>query len=325
MAQTVTTLANGDKQVVITGSETWVIPADWNDNANKFEAYGRGGNGAAGTASQSGGGGGSGSYQSLSNFPLKYYANLDYTGSGTGKVATINSIDTAASSNLSLFSVAIGDDGAGTINYSPFTVIGSPGGNSSGTGGGGVTSNIPTSFNLTSDGVNFTNYTTPRFLGAAGGAGRASTTAAGGGGSGAAGPNGAGASGGSNTTTNPTIGRGGGGGNGGTAGSGTSATAGTAGTGAGAGGTGGAASTSGSNGGAGTNVATSYVFSGGGGGGAGDGLTITSGGAGGLYGSGGGGGASSVISTGGAGAIGAYIITYTPLAVTSTGNMFLCF
>jgi hypothetical protein len=53
-------------------------------------------------------------------------------------------------------------------------------------------------------------------------------------------------------------------------------------------------------------------------------LTITSGGAGGLYGGGGGGGASSIISTGGAGTIGAYIITYTPIA-TSTGNMFLMF
>ena len=44
MAQTVTTLANGDKQIVITGAETWAIPPDWNDAANKFEAYGGGGN-----------------------------------------------------------------------------------------------------------------------------------------------------------------------------------------------------------------------------------------------------------------------------------------
>jgi len=323
MTQTVTTLANGNKQVVITGSETWVIPADWNDSANKFEAYGRGGNGAAGTATQSGGGGGSGAYQYLLNFPLKYYTNLNYTGNGTGKVAIINSINTADTSPFNLFSVAVGDDGAGTITYGG-TVTGSPGSDASGISGGGITINIATSFNITSDGVNYTNYSTPVFSGAVGGAGRVNTIAAGGGGAGAAGPNGAGAVGGTNNSTNPTIGRGGGGGNGGTAGSSTSATAGTAGTGAGAGGAGGAASTSGTAGGNGTNVATSYVFSGGGGGGAGDGLTATSGGAGGLYGGGGGGGASSILSTGGAGAIGVYIITYTPIA-TSTGNMFLMF
>jgi hypothetical protein len=324
MTQTVTTLANGNKQVVITGSETWVIPADWNDSANKFEAYGRGGNGAAGTATQSGGGGGSGAYQSLSNFPLKYYTNLDYTGSGTGKVAKITSIDTSATNYVSLFQVAGGDDGAGTINYSFFTVGCAPGNDATGISGGGIAISIPTSFNLTSDGVNYTNYTTPVFSGAVGGSGRVSATAAGGGGAGAAGPNGAGAAGGTNNTTNPTIGRGGGGGNGGTAGSSTSATAGTAGTGAGAGGAGGAASTSGTAGGNGTNVATSYVFSGGGGGGAGDGLIATSGGAGGAYGGGGGGGASSILSTGGAGSIGVYIITYTPIS-TATGNMFLMF
>ena len=61
MTQTITTLANGDKQVVITGSETWAIPSDWNDAANKFEAYGGGGNGATGAASNSGGGGGASS------------------------------------------------------------------------------------------------------------------------------------------------------------------------------------------------------------------------------------------------------------------------
>jgi len=322
MTQTVTTLANGNKQVVITGSETWVIPADWNDSANKFEAYGHGGSGAAGTATQSGGGGGSGSYQSISNFPLKYYTNLEYTGSGTGKVAVLLSINTATD-NFNLISVAIGDDGAGTINYGP-TVIGYNGGDASGITRGNAGTNPPASFYVSPDGVTQTTYTTSRFQGAVGGGGRANATASGGGGAGAAGPNGLGAAGGSSSATNPTIGRGGGGGNGGTAGSGTTSTAGTAGTGAGAGGAGGAASTSGTVGGNGTNAATSYVFSGGGGGGAGFGVTATSGGGGGLYGGGGGGGASSTISTGGAGAIGVYVITYTPIA-TSTGNMFLMF
>ena len=66
MTQTVTTLANGDKQVVITGTETWVIPADWNDAANKIEAYGCGGSALTGVSGASSGGGGGGASSTIS-------------------------------------------------------------------------------------------------------------------------------------------------------------------------------------------------------------------------------------------------------------------
>ena len=322
MTQTVTTLANGDKQIVITGSETWVFPADWNDSLNKFEAYGAAGNGAAGTASASGGGGGGGSYQSVSNFPLKLYSTTPNPVDGQN-AAIISAVNTALT--YTFFTVYQGDDGG-----SPPLAVYGPGvtankgvsatGINAGFGGNAPTPTITVAGTATTSPV---NYTTVQFAGGTGGNGRTNAAAAGGGGGGAAGPNGVGAVGGTNTTTLGTTGRGGGGGNGGTAGSGTSATGGTAGTGAGAGGNGGAASTSGSAGGAGTNVASTYVFSGGGGGGAGDGTGTTVGGAGGLYGAGGGGGASSVISTGGAGSIGVLVITYTPTVANS--NFFLMF
>jgi len=329
MTQTVTTLANGDKQVVITGTgENWVIPADWNDNANKFEVYGIGGNGANGTATTGGGGGASGGYQSVSNFPLKRYT-LTANYNGDGNIAVQNSITTTTSGGtIYPFSVVIGDDGSGNSVYSGVP-LGFSGGNASGVTGGvrSFQTYSSTQFVCTTSATVGATYSTPFSYGSSGGTARSSTTAGGAGGAGAAGPNGAGGIGAAGITA--AAGGGGGGGNGGSAGtagsSSTGGAGGTAGTDAGAGGKGGNSSTSGTVGGNGTNTATSYVFSGGGGGGAGDGLTVTSGGAGGLYGAGGGGGASSLLSTGGAGAIGAVIITYTPLATTSKGNMFLMF
>jgi hypothetical protein len=332
MTQTVTTLDNGDKQIIITGTsaspETWAFPSDWNDYANKIEAYGAGGNGVAGLSSRSGGGGGGGAYHSVSNFPLKLYSETPNPVNGQ-KVALISSsIRTDSSGGLWLYIYQGVDD---TDPESPQPIYlpevplnnGQPGfGALGGVGGSAIEPNIIVAATATTSAA---TYTTVQFAGGTGGSGRTNTAAAGGGGGGAGGPNGAGGAGGTNTTTLGTTGRGGGGGNGGTAGSGTSATGGTAGTGAGAGGTGGAASTSGSAGGAGTNVASTYVFSGGGGGGAGDGTGTTVGGAGGLYGAGGGGGASSVISTGGLGSIGALIITYTPIVVSASNKFFLMF
>jgi hypothetical protein len=317
MAQTVITLANGDKQIVITGAETWAIPSDWNDAANKFEAYGGGGNGATGTASISGGGGGGGSYQKLVNFPLKRLSQTPNSTDGQPLVI-LSAIDTAV--QYTLFTTLI-DALDGVTTYGPGVTANR---GSAGVGGGAGGSAPSASFTVL-EATPTDVFSTVVFAGGNGGAGRSASTAAGGGGGGAAGPNGAGGNGGSNTSTLSTTGRGGGGGNGGTAGSSTSATGGTAGTGAGAGGNGGAASTSGSAGGAGTNVATTYIFSGGGGGGAGDGTTTTSGGAGGLYGAGGGGGASSTISTGGLGSIGAMVITYTPVVAAVNSNFFLLF
>jgi len=288
-------------QVILTGSGTWTLPADWNDAVNTIEIYGAGGDGAAGTVTASGGGGAGGLYFLYSNVPFAtlisqgYVTNLNY-----------NTKYYFAGSNVAYL-------GIGTTDGSTYgNILLSAGGNNA----NGITGGA---FAAGSQTINNTDYATSSNTVGVGGNGRASTTAAGGGGGGAGGPNGRGGAGGANSTTNPTIGRGGGGGNGGTAGSGTTSTAGTAGTGAGAGGAGGAASTSGT---AGGNATTGY--SGGGGGGAGDGITATSGGAGGLYGGGGGGGASSVLSTGGLGAAGIIIITYTPIA-TSTGNMFLMF
>ena len=315
MTQTVTTLANGDKQIVITGTETWTIPSDWNDNANKFEAYGCGNNGATGLSTRSGGGGGGGSYQSVVNFPLKLYS-LTENGVDGQKVAILSSVNTAL--QYTLFTVFQGVDENDPPNAVYGTGVTANGGGAGGGTSGGIGGSAPTP-NIFVDGASGGTYTTVQFAGGAGGNGRANSGAGGGGGGGAAGPNGAGGAGGANSTTSTAIGRGGGGGNGGTAGSSTSATGGTAGTGAGAGGAGGAASTSGNAGGVGTTV-----FSGGGGGGAGDGTGTTSGGAGGLYGAGGGGGASSTISTGGSRSIGVLVITYTPL-VSNTSNFFLIF
>jgi hypothetical protein len=315
MTQTVTTLANGDKQIVITGTETWVIPPDWNDSVNKFETYGAGGNGASGTASTSGGGGGGGNYESLTNFPIKLYSTSpNYFN--TDPIAVINTVNTATNFFLITYSTT---DGDGTADLRFGALNGSRGNDASGTSGGSAVVDSGTYLIQPYYG-GYQNYNVSKFGKSAGGNGRSSTTAAGGGGGGAAGPNGAGGAGGTNTATLGTTGRGGGGGNGGTAGSNTSATGGTAGTGAGAGGAGGAASTSGNAGDAGTNAATTYVFSGGGGGGAGDGTGTTVGGAGGLYGAGGGGGASSTISTGAAGSIGVVVITYTPIDPNTRPN-----
>ena len=323
MTQTVTTLANGDKQIVITGSaETWVFPADWNDNANKFEGYGAGGNGANGSASQSGGGGGGGDYQKIVNFPLQRYANTPnfIDGQATAIIYTINT--TNSGTGFTFFTTFMPDAGNTTAIYTN-TIGYYPGASAITTTGGAAAAPASSTVQVYYGGspVSYSRNTCGK---SAGGDGRVNSAAAGGGGGGAGGPNGVGGNGGTNTATLGTTGRGGGGGNGGTAGSSAAATAGTAGTGAGAGGAGGAASTSGSAGDAGTNVATTYVLSGGGGGGAGDGTTTTVGGAGGLYGAGGGGGASSAISTRGLGSSGALVITYTPL-VANKSNFFMLF
>ena len=328
MAQTVTTLANGDKQIVITGTETWTFPSDWNDAANKIEAYGCGGSGLTGVSTASSGGGGGGGYHSVVNFPLQKYSLMENGVDGQKVVIIQSPLNPASTVGYLVFDVLTGFDGDTGAPIYAQAIAGSPGVSPSSTGAffGSGGSARPTSFTLYDPTTSAsTVYTCVSFAGGNGGAGRVSNTAAGGGGGGAAGPNGAGGAGGANSLTNPTIGRGGGGGNGGTAGSSTSATGGTAGTGAGAGGAGGAASTSGSAGGAGTNAATTYIFSGGGGGGAGDGTGTTVGGAGGLYGAGGGGGASSTISTQGLGSSGALVITYTPVVAATSSNFFLLF
>lgn len=320
MTQTVTTLANGDKQIVITGSaETWVFPADWNDNANKFEGYGAGGNGANGAAPQSGGGGGGGDYQKIVNFPLQLYANTPnfIDGQATAIIRAINTTINSGGIGFTFFLTFMPDAGNTTAIYTN-TIGQYPGASAIGIDGGAAAGPSSSTVQVYYGGspVSYSRTTCGK---SAGGNGRVNAAAAGGGGGGAGGPNGVGGNGGTNTATLGTTGRGGGGGNGGTAGSSTAATGGTAGTGAGAGGAGGAASTSGSAGGAGTTV-----FSGGGGGGAGDGTGTTVGGAGGLYGAGGGGGASSTISTGGLGSIGVLVITYTPL-VANKSNFFMLF
>jgi hypothetical protein len=278
-------------QIILTGSGTFNLPADWNDADNVIEAYGGGANGqTSGSTSFSGNGGAGGGYVKAVNVPLKA---SDLAGYVTSK---------GYSGNDGLWFGIIDYDAEGAPVYDTLIQGGAAIGQTPGTPRGKI---------------NAVNYATILNNGGASGSGRFSTTAAGGGGGGAGGPNGVGGVGGTNTSTLGTIGRGGGGGNGGTAGSSVSALGGIAGTGAGAGGTGGAANTSGSAGGAGTSV-----YSGGGGGGAGDGTSGTSGGAGGLYGGGGGGSGSATNSVGGAGAAGIIIITYTPLA---TGNFFFLF
>jgi hypothetical protein len=273
-------------QIILTGSGTWNLPADWNDAANTIEIYAAGGNGATGTASASGGGGGGGGYIKATNVPLKASNTAGY----------VTSFGYGANGSY-LWQGTQSYDGCGFPVIGPL-VYATTGNNASGitAGSGGVGGGAS---------INAVSYLTLQQNGGSGGGGRTNATAAGGGGGGAAGPNGNGGAGSTNTVT--LVGNGGGGGNGGGAGSG--ATGGTAGTGAGAGGAGGIAATSGTAGGAGTSV-----YSGGGGGGSGDGAGTTVGGAGGSYGGGGGGGASSTISTGGLGAGGIIVITYTPVA-----------
>jgi hypothetical protein len=231
-------------QIILTGSGTWNLPADWNDADNVIEVYGPGGNGATSASSSfSGGGGGGGAYQKARNVPLKA---LDLLGT----------VVTAKTYNLT---VGIGN-GAGlwqgfqdNFDGDRYGTLIQGGGGFSGSGITGGSGGFPQAL------INNVNYTIGSAFGGSGGAGRASTSGSGGGGGGAGGPFGAGAIGGTSTGTLNTTGRGGGGGNGGGAGSSTSATGGAAGPGAGAGGTGGNPNTNGSVGGTASGSANPYT------------------------------------------------------------------
>lgn len=307
------------KTLFITSGTTFTVPSDFNTALNTAEAYGSGGNGAAGTVNGApGGGGGSGGYSIALNVPLI-----------PGSTATVQ-IAVAGSGSTSANDTFLKDSGGTT------RVLAQSGGNgSASTGGTGPGTGRAVGNTITG--------------GRAGGAASATTAAAGGGGAGGSGP--AGLGGGAPATASGHMG--GTGGSGANAGSATAGVAGgTTNGGAGgtgplgdAGGSGGTAAasagngTNGSGGGGGSiafpnggngsqeNLYTATTGGalagpGSGGGGGGNGATAGNGGNAGGYGAGGGGGAANATTagTGGTGAPGIIVIRYVP-AEDAVGGM----
>lgn len=184
-------------QIILTGSGTWNLPADWNDADNTIEMYGPGGNGAtSGSSSFSGGGGGGGAYIKAVNVPLKasdlagyvtsksFNADNNYTRLWFGFTYTVEGVR----QDYYLMSANNGNNASGATR---------------GFGGSGGTCTIAN-----------VNYIRTIEYGGDGGNGRASSAGSGGGGGGAGGPDGYGGGGGSSTSTNASVGRGGGAGGG---------------------------------------------------------------------------------------------------------------
>lgn len=304
-------------------SQTWNVPADWNNSQNTIEMIGGGGAGSSGTESLGNNGGGGGAYATKSNVTLTpggttpFFIGVAAAG-GTG--AGASGSDTWFISNSTVLAKA-GTGGTDSLTNAP---------------GGAAASCIPS---------------TGAFSGGQGGTNGAGTNNSGVGGGGAAGPSGTGRAGADNSATGNNSGTGGGGGaaNSATAGVTSGASAGGAGGKAQdntAGGTGGAqagatnpggagshgsggggagartnAGTAGAGGQGGAGIEWTTAGAGGGGGGGGGrtsgvaGVTGGKGGAGGLYGAGGGSGgfATTAVGNGGDGASGVIVITYTPL------------
>lgn len=315
------TVQRATQAVVIlnsTSSSSWTVPSDWNSGNNTIHIIGGGGGGAgayiSGTNAAGGGGGGGAGYTKLTNQTYTVGASITYQAGTAGAAGAAGADGTAG----------------GTTSWNA-------GATTAGGGGGGQATITPTS----TGGAAGAGST---FNGGAGGSGSTSTAAstgnAGGGGGGAGGPNGNGGNGGNGfgSTTGANVAGGGGGGSGGGT-NGGNATAGTGGTGGNSYlGTGGGASNAGGTIGGGGGGSTSAVSTGGygidvygigsgaGGGGAEDTATTLGTNIGGWFGGGGGGGGNGtagVNRAGSAGAQGAIIIVYLPLAVVSKGNFFM--
>jgi len=282
------------------GTSTWVVPSDWNNNSNSIASIGPGGNGGTGdnTADIAGAGGGGGAYANVSNVKLiadsTVYVRVPSGGSQLTAYFNNNTNVSVLVADYGRNAAGATDGNGGWANQSTGTVTydGGSGGTADGTsanrhpggGGGGSAGKFG--------------------AGKAGGAGSTETApvdgAAGGGGS-----NGGSSTAGSTTTGN--NGAAGGAGTGGTGGGagGTSGGNGTAGT-SGGGGGGGASTSStrgaGAAGGCDTSWNTTLGACGGGGGSGTTGGSGGDGGNGGTYGGGGGGGGQT--QTGGAGANG---------------------
>lgn len=307
------------KTLFITSGTTFTVPSDFNTALNTAEAYGSGGNGAAGTVNGApGGGGGSGGYSIALNVPLipGSTATVQIGVAGVGPAAGNDTFLKDSNGTTQLLAQSAANGTAST---------------------GGAAAPVGRAVGSTTRG------------GRAGGAASVTTAAAGGGGAGGSGP--AGLGGGAPATASGHMG--GTGGSGANAGSATAGVAGgTTNGGAGgtgplgdAGGSGGTAAasagngTNGSGGGGGSiafpnggngsqeNLYTATTGGalagpGSGGGGGGNGATAGNGGNAGGYGAGGGGGAANATTagTGGTGAPGIIVIRYVP-AEDAVGGM----
>jgi hypothetical protein len=273
-----------------TGAGSWTVPDDWNSAANTIEVIG-GGGGGAGQTDFAGGvscyGGNGGDYAKVSNVTLTPAASVPYAvGAGGAGGVGLGSGGTGTSGN----GTAGGNTFFGNASYGSATVAAK--------GGQVGTANSYTAAvaqDAATNGIGTTKYS-----GGQGGAPTGAFEYTSGGGGGAAGPSGAGGNG--TKSGSP-------GGNGGTANNG---------------GVSGGAGTTDANGTAGTAGAIWTATAGGtagpgSGGGAAGGVTVHSGGAGGLYGGGGGGACQGAgAGAGGAGKQGIIVITYTPSTPTPT-------
>ena len=291
--------------ITTNGTSTWVVPADWNNQANMVEVIGAGGGAGDGNGEGTGGAGG-GAYSRGVNLQLTPGASITVGVGNNGVGATLQGgngtdggdtwFNATASSSCTNVTLCVSADG-GKLSI----------GNQSTIGAGGTTNAI--------------YIGTVQFAGGNGGVGVAADGSGGGGGAG--GRNGPGAQGGAGLSTEGGGGGGGGGGSVGLTGSGVGGNGGNnynrVGSGAGGNGASGANGTLGGGGGGsdnnvssgvGGNGGTGYEWTGsfGSGGGGGGGGNTNAGGDGGLYGGGGGGGEA----TGGDGADGLIVITYIP-------------
>ena len=300
--------------ITTTGTSTWTVPEDWNDNANSIEVIGGGGGGVNASNGQGGSGGGGGAYASSTNISLTAGASITvFVGAG-GNAGTDGAEGNPG--QFTLFNV----DGI-TEGCAQADVCAAPGG--AGTTAAGISA--------TSTGGEITRSVgQKKYAGGDGGMGDGNGDSGGGGG-GAAGPKGDGRYGGKGSNSTSAGAGGGGGAGGGVSTEGKSAPANVGGAGGtgptgqagGAGGNGGAggAGSDGSGGGGSDNGngpagvggtggnGTEWDSTHGAGGGGGGGSNTDDGANGGLYGGGGGGGET----LGGAGGQGIIVIQYTPV------------
>ena len=300
--------------ITTTGTSTWTVPEDWNDNANSIEVIGGGGGGVNASNGQGGSGGGGGAYASSTNISLTAGASITvFVGAG-GNAGTDGAEGNPG--QFTLFNI----DGI-TEGCAQADVCAAPGG--AGTTAAGISA--------TSTGGEITRSVgQKKYAGGDGGMGDGNGDSGGGGG-GAAGPKGDGRYGGKGSNSTSAGAGGGGGAGGGVSTEGKSAPANVGGAGGtgptgqagGAGGNGGAggAGSDGSGGGGSDNGngpagvggtggnGTEWDSTHGAGGGGGGGSNTDDGANGGLYGGGGGGGET----LGGAGGQGIIVIQYTPV------------
>jgi len=106
-----------------TGTNSWPVPADWNNSDNQIECLGSGANGTAGGSGASGNGGGGGAYATVSNVTLTPGGSASYT------------INVGSDTNFA--SVCIAKSASGTTGGQAASCTPSTGAFSGGNGGAG--------------------------------------------------------------------------------------------------------------------------------------------------------------------------------------------